>query len=336
VLITDELANKRKNIFRKASLKEKLLFAYLVGEECPSFEFETLTDTEKVCASAFCDREADPNPSNSQDQTEIPQILDQHRRRDPGRKDHYTESLIELCAFAIHDLEPERQHLQEYCTTHPAREGIIIQELFGEEVCSVESGHGSASGHSSKLDEVALRLGTSEETSTDKELLLDALQESNTLPEYYVVRTGYLRTIKFAPCGQYLRDAKRLGSKLCHVVETVRWRYRMIARSFTSLPFLVAIVSLLLDPSLPFVLISKIISLTVSILMILTGVAKGWEWFLKKIDRGGEKLGEWRLEAMGVSGHEVLDLGRNYSEDTLSSEIELSSSYRYDSKPPVR
>jgi hypothetical protein len=334
VIIIDELANKQKNIFRKASLKEKLLFAYLVGEECPSFEFETLTDTERVCASAFCNREADPNLSSSPDQNEISQILDQHRRRDPGRTNHYTESLIELCAFAIHDLEAEKQHLQEYCTTHPAREGIIMQELFGEEICSVESGDGSVSGQFSKLDEVALRLGTSEETSIDKELLLDALQESNTLPEYYVVRTGYLRTIKFAPCGQYLRDAKRSVSKLQDVVETVCWRYRMFARSLASLPFLVAVVSLLLDPSLPFVLISKIVSLTVSVLMILTGVAQGWEWFLNKIDREGEKLGEWRLGAMGVSGHEVFDLKRNYNEDTLSSEIELSSLDRYDSKLP--
>jgi hypothetical protein len=78
----------------------------------------------------------------------------------------------------------------------------------------------------------------------------------------------------------------------------------------------------------------KIVSLTVSVLMILTGVAQGWEWFLNKIDREGEKLGEWRLGAMGVSGHEVFDLKRNYNEDTLSSEIELSSLDRYDSKLP--
>jgi hypothetical protein len=334
MLLSEELTDKRKSISRKASLKEKLLFTYLVGEECPSFEFETLTDTEKVCASAFCNHESDTKLSNSPNQTEISQILSQHRRRDSDRTDHYTESLISLCAFGIHDLEAEKQNLQGYCTTHPAREGIIIQELFGEEICSVESGDVAAREQSSKLDEVALHLGASEETSIDRELLLDALQESNTLPEYYVVRTGYLRAIKLAPCGQYLRDAKRSVSKLSDVVETVRWRYRMVARSVASLPLLVAIVSLLLDPSLPFVLISKIVSLTLLAFMILTGVTKGREWFLKKIDRGGEKLGEWRLRAMGVSGHEVLDLRKKYNEDALSSEIELNSLDGYDSKSP--
>mgnify|MGYP000671563163 CR=1 FL=1 len=323
MLIADELVDKRTSISRKASLKEKLLFSHLVGEDCPSFEFETLLDTDKVCALAFCDQETDRNLNTSTVSREASKIVEQHRRRDSDRPDHYTDSLVELCAFAIHDFEAERENLQEYCASHPAREGFIIQELFGREICSVELDSRSSDGKLSKLDEVAHRLGGSEEIKFSKELLVGALQETDTLLEYFVVRTGYLRTIKFAPCGQYLRDAKRSVSKLHDVVETVRWRYRMLARSIAVLPFLAAIVSLLLDPTLPFVLISKIISLTVSALMILMGVAKGWEWFLEKIDLTGEKVSEWRLGAMKIDSHEVCDLRRKYREDVLTSKDEL-------------
>lgn len=313
MLFIDELREKRAQLELRASAKEKWLASYLRDEQCPEVDTREITDTEKICAAAFCGNEVASSESTSS-------IIQQHRRRDSERTSHYSNHLIDLCAFAQLDFEAEKNNLERYCATHPPQARFIIQELFGDSVCP-DRGE-TSSGTNSDLDTLALHLIDDDFSETTEESLLRGLEQSESLLDHYIVEAAYFRSISFADTGQYLNDVKQSAQMLEDAVSTVRGVFRVFVRIVTVLPIAALVYLRLRVSSFPYSEIVDVTGLVILALLIVLGLVKGSrELVLEKTSQFGDYLAHYTLKLIGFDDTYVEELASRYDADPLAEKV---------------
>ncbi|PEN13191.1 hypothetical protein CRI94_11150 [Longibacter salinarum] len=316
MLFIDELRKKRTQLKLRASAKEKWLASYLCDEQCPELDEREVTDTEKICAAAFCGNEDDLSNSTSS-------IIQQHRRRDSKRTSHYSNHLIDLCAFAQLDFEAEKNNLERYCATHPPQARFIIQELFGDSVCLAnQDKEDISSGVHSDLDRLALHLVDGDLSRITQESLLGGLEQSESLLDHYIVETAYLRSISFADTGQYLNDARQSAQILQDAVSTVRRVFRALVRIVAVVPIVLLIYLRICVSSSPYSEIVDVAGLVIPAFLILLGFIKGpRELVLEKTSHAGDYVAHCALRLVGVDDTYIDDLASRYNADPLAEKV---------------
>ena len=317
MLFIDELKKKRAQLDLRASAKEKWLASYLRDEQCPELDEREFTDTEKICAAAFCEDEVASSETLSS-------IIQQHRRRDPGRTSHYSNHLIDLCAFAQLDFEAEKSNLERYCATHPPQARFIIQELFEDSVCPAKRVEkATSSGVHSDLDRLALHLVDGDYSRITQESLLRGLEQSESLLDHYIVEAAYFRSISFADTGQYLNDVKQSAQMLEDAVSTVRGAFRFLVRLVVAIVPIGSLIYLRLSvPTFPYSEIVDVAGLVIFALFIVLGFIKApRELVLEKTSDAGDYLAHYALKLMGVDDTYIEELASRYDADPLAKNV---------------
>ena len=209
MIIVQELKQLKQNLLNKSSPKEQASYLFLIEEPLNYPTENALSEIEQICLSAFC--------AGISLNTNLTNLIEAQRRKQPIGGMHYTENIIELSAMATYDVEPERKNLISHCENHSTRNFYILNHLFP----NISSNPPPPQG---PIDEIALYLyGRNFPQEGWKPLLLKALQETSDLMDFYVIEQGYLQAMDDNPIIHKVNDIIYVRNAfVCFVEKTER------------------------------------------------------------------------------------------------------------------
>ena len=107
MLIVHELKQLKQTLLDQSSLKEQAFYLFLIEDPLNYPTKSGLSEIEQVCLSVFC--------ANTSFKTNLTNLIETQRRKQPISGMHYTENLIELSAMATDNVELERKNLKSHC-----------------------------------------------------------------------------------------------------------------------------------------------------------------------------------------------------------------------------
>jgi hypothetical protein len=206
MILADEIVAIEEKLEQQASRKEIALYQKLIGKPLPYPGDDELTDIEQVCLSAFCI--GAPNKTD---------LVERFRRSKPTKGIHYTNNLVDLAAFAIHDCASEATHLKSFCSRSSARDHLILNRLFPG-VCT------SQPSITRRLDIIATWLNDGNIPDDWKSVFMDALQNAGDLLDLYVIQQGYMHLWECHPSTEQRWDLQYLSGQLDRAISRIKLR----------------------------------------------------------------------------------------------------------------
>lgn len=212
MLLINELKKLRHSFLNTSSLslKEKAFYQFLVGEPLSYPTGNNLTEIEQICFAVF-----------SGDFLSKKKLIATLRKRQPIHGMHYRQSLIELSAIALDNVESERENLKSYCEECSTRDFYILNNLFPNILSNIPQPEDA-------VDQIALHLYNSNFPQEGWEsLLLKALHETSDLIDFYLVEQGYQRAMFDNPIVHQTHDINYVKHAFVRFIEKTERRVKL-------------------------------------------------------------------------------------------------------------
>lgn len=188
--LSDEIYKKEALLLEEASAKEKYCYAFLKNKPCSFSDLpESMGEIDKICAAAFC---------NGEFSTVIP-IIEAHRQMKKRNGLHFTDNLIQICAFAKCCQSIAENELKIFFDKHGILEQWIIVRLFP----NFQVTH---SQPKNEIESLIYQLFVQNQQNGVLERIVNLLGQISELIELFVIQKAFMKLCELHP--NALLDAK--------------------------------------------------------------------------------------------------------------------------------